>query len=308
MIRSTNWKGGKALELSNAGNTLVMPLDFGPRILRAGPKDGPNLLLEIDNEGVCNTFMPDYRLRGGHRIWHAPEHLTRTYQPDNSPPEVVRGKGGKSLTFTASEPVTGIRKSMTVSVSGKGFRLDHALSNTGVWSVPLAPWTLTMFRKGGLGIVPLPPKGSHADGDLLPSLNLVPWSYTDLSLPCWKFHKGFISLDSGLCPSPQKLGLGGYAGWSAYWFEGELFVKYAKVELGATYPDLGCAFETFSNGEMLELETLGPLTQLAPGASVTHTEHWMFFRDVPRPVDDRIFNREVAVRVRAWLKSLGKST
>ena len=40
------------------------------------------------------------------------------------------------------------------------------------------------------------------------------------------------------------------------------------------HPDLGCSFETFTNADMLELETLGPMTRLAPGESVTHTERW----------------------------------
>ncbi len=46
------------------------------------------------------------------------------------------------------------------------------------------------------------------------------------------------------------------------------------------YPDFGCSFETFTNAEILELETLGPLTRLRPGETVTHTEHWNLHRGV----------------------------
>jgi len=35
-----------------------------------------------------------------------------------------------------------------------------------------------------------------------------------------------------------------------------------------TYPDLGASFETFTNADFLEQETLGPMTKLAPGASL----------------------------------------
>lgn len=45
-------------------------------------------------------------------------------------------------------------------------------------------------------------------------------------------------------------------------------------------------FETFTNKEMLEVETLGPLTKLAPGASVEHVENWYLFADVPAPQND----------------------
>ena len=46
------------------------------------------------------------------------------------------------------------------------------------------------------------------------------------------------------------------------------------------YPDLGCSFETFTNADFLELETLGPLATLEPGASLTHTERWAAHRGV----------------------------
>ena len=42
----------------------------------------------------------------------------------------------------------------------------------------------------------------------------------------------------------------------------------------------GCSFETFTNNEFLEIETLGPMTKLLPGETVEHTEHWALFRDV----------------------------
>ncbi len=53
----------------------------------------------------------------------------------------------------------------------------------------------------------------------------------------------------------------------------------------ARYPDLGCNFETFTNEEMLEVEALGPLVDLGPGASTSHTEHWQLFSEVTRPPD-----------------------
>ncbi len=44
--------------------------------------------------------------------------------------------------------------------------------------------------------------------------------------------------------------------------------------------------ETFTNSDMLELETLGPMTKLEPGACVEHVERWRLFRDAPLPADD----------------------
>ena len=46
------------------------------------------------------------------------------------------------------------------------------------------------------------------------------------------------------------------------------------------YPDFGCSFETFTNNEFLEIETLGPLTRVAPKGSVTHVERWSLHRGI----------------------------
>ncbi len=50
----------------------------------------------------------------------------------------------------------------------------------------------------------------------------------------------------------QKLGLTNYPGWSAYWLAGTVFVKYARVVPGASYPDLGSWYEGITNGAMIE--------------------------------------------------------
>jgi hypothetical protein len=47
-----------------------------------------------------------------------------------------------------------------------------------------------------------------------------------------------------------------------------------------TYPDFGCSFETFTNADFLEIETLGPLTKVAPGAGVTHVERWSLHKGI----------------------------
>ena len=72
-------------------------------------------------------------------------------------------------------------------------------------------------------------------------------------------------------------------GWIAYARGGDLFVKRFRYLPGATYPDFGCTVEVFTRSDMLEVETLGPLVQLASGASVEHVEEWRLFRDVAAP-------------------------
>jgi hypothetical protein len=59
---------------------------------------------------------------------------------------------------------------------------------------------------------------------------------------------------------------------------GEIFLKQAKADPAMTYPDFGCSFETFTNNEFLEMETLGPVTKVPPNGSVTHEEQWSLHR------------------------------
>lgn len=305
MIGSITWKGQKALKFANSSSELVVPTGFGPRIMSGRRKGGENLFLEIPE---AKGGVSDFRLRGGHRLWHAPEHGVRTYQPDNAAPKVVRHKGREAVSFVCeTESKTGIQKAVTIEVLRDAFRITHTLTNHGLWPVELAPWALTMFRAGGIGVVPLLPKGDHSKGDFLPNYSIIPWSYTDLSLPCWKFNPSFIGIDVAKAPHAQKLGISNYPGWSAYWLEGDLFVKYSPVMPGSGYPDLGSAFETFTNGQMIELETLGSLVRLEPGSSVDHVEEWTILSGIQKPDTEKAYVEHLAPRVQAWLEQRGHS-
>ncbi len=60
-----------------------------------------------------------------------------------------------------------------------------------------------------------------------------------------------------------------------------MFVNSLPFLPAAEYPDRGCSFETYTDGQILELESLGPLATLQPGASVEHVERWYLVRGVP---------------------------
>jgi hypothetical protein len=80
---------------------------------------------------------------------------------------------------------------------------------------------------------------------------------------------------------PNKLGIAHREGWIGYLLGEFLFMKRFDWRDGKPYPDGGVNFETFSNEQMLELESLGPLVELAPGRSVAHTETWTLHRGLP---------------------------
>jgi hypothetical protein len=162
----------------------------------------------------------------------------------------------------------------------------HTLTNTGSWDIDLAPWALSVMTTGGTAVVPLPAKGSHPDA-LLPNGNLTLWPYTNLADNRWTLGNEYVLLKqlTGNV-KPQKLGLYVPHGWAAYTAHNLAFIKFFSVAETATYPDKNSTVEVFTNHEMLELETLGPLTQLSAGATVTHTEHWYIAEQVPQPTTD----------------------
>lgn len=305
MITPIDHHGWQAVSLATAKLELVAPLDIGPRIVSLRRPGGRNLLFEIkeQNGGRNET---EFCFRGGHRLWHTPEHPVRTYQSDNAPVQFQeQPKGGGFELTQRVETATGLQKAVRVElVSANTVRVTHTLTNRGLWPIETAAWALTMLRVGGMSVIPLPPKGEHPR-DLLPEFSIVPWSYTDLSLPAWKFFPSFLRVETRKVKTAQKLGLTAYPGWSAYWIDGDFFVKAAPVKRGASYPDRGCAFETYADPKLTELETLSPAGPLAPGKRITHVETWGLLSDVPKPVDEAVYRAQILPVVNRWLKTIG---
>ncbi len=57
-------------------------------------------------------------------------------------------------------------------------------------------------------------------------------------------------------------------------------MKTIGFERGQLYPDRGCNFELYTDPNILEVETLGPLTMLSPGEKTEHVETWNRFGGV----------------------------
>ena len=115
---------------------------------------------------------------------------------------------------------------------------------------------------------------------------LVIWPYTRINDPRLVLRDDFILIraSASLYASlpPLKIGYYNPHGWAAYWLDGVLFRKTFDLHPGAAYPDAGCNTETYCS-DAIELESLGPLGKLAPGASVTFTETWELFPSLDQP-------------------------
>jgi hypothetical protein len=239
------------------------------------------------------TGGDDWRIFGGHRLWHAPEAQPRSYFPDNGPVKIEPLPSAK-LGLRAVQPTegpTGIQKEMDVELLGDGpsaaAKVTHRLRNNSAWPITLAPWALSVMAQGGTAVLPLPPAGDHT-ANLTPSGMLGLWAYTDLSDPRWTIGRRAILLrQDPAAKKPQKIGLFVPDGWAAYVRDGVMFLKtFGPVADCATYPDFGCNAETFTNADMLELESVAPLVNLPPGGVAEHVENWFLVPNVPTPKND----------------------
>ncbi|MDX2153793.1 MAG: hypothetical protein SFV54_23830 [Bryobacteraceae bacterium] len=266
--------------VTNGEVEVVVTSDIGPRIMRYAFVGGRNFFAEF-KDALGKSGEKEWVARGGHRIWIGPEDPVYTYAPDNAPVQVRVTPDGLEATQPV-EPLTGVEKQIVVKMASTGGKVEviHRLTNRGAMPLEFAAWALTMMAPGGVGVTGLPPRGTHPK-DLAPANPLVMWPYTDLSDPRWVFTSKYIVLKQDpAAKSPQKIGHWNPDTWGAYLLGGEAFLKRYKPVEAARHPDFGTSYQTFTNAEMLEIETMGPLVKLAPRKTVEHVEQWSLHRGV----------------------------
>ncbi len=273
----------KNLCLHNDSVELIISLEVGPRILSYRPLTGTNILHNYP-EQMGGTGESEWMNRGGHRLWIAPEDIALTYALDNQPfPYSITGENSITLTTPGADSRK-IRRDISVDLaaSGSGVQLTHTLTNETSLPQSVAPWALSVMAPGGIALLPQPPLGEHPR-DLLPNRAVILWAFSDTTDPRFHLGKHFISLRHDAKRQPFKFGLTHRENWAAYLLGDQLFTKTVAFIEGAAYADFGCNYESFTNQDMLEVETLGPLVTLAPGDSITHLENWNLFGGLQVP-------------------------
>ena len=280
-VEKVEYKGWpNCYRISNGEVELIVTGDVGPRIIRYGFVGGQNLFKEFP-EQIGKTGEKDFQLRGGDRVWKAPEDPVATWAPDNVPVTVQITPTGV-IAREPVEPLTNLQKEIEVSLapSGTSVTVSHRITNRGLFTIEFAPWALTMMAQGGMVVTGFPPRGHHPQ-NLEATNPLTMWAYTNLADPRWKFTRKYLTLRQDPNNSDaQKLGLFNPSTWAAYILNSEVFVKRGTADPAGHYPDFGCSFETFTNNLFLEVETLGPLSKVAPGTTIQLVEHWGLFRNV----------------------------
>jgi len=275
LIKYGGWENN--LKLSNGVIEMVATLDVGPRIIHFSGIGGSNVFKEFPEEiGGCGE--EEWKIRGGHRFWHAPEAVPRTYVLDNSSVSWQKIDDLSVRLIAPAEAENSIQREIGIVMNSNlpEITVIHRITNIGRWPVELSCWALSVMKAGGTALVPLPRTVAHME-DPNPAYHMSAWSYTDMGDPRLSFEKGYLLIDHAKADAPLKLGMSVPDGWAAYINGDSLFVKHFGRHADKSYPDNGCNFETYSEKSFLELESLGPLTLLQPGKSVEHQERWHLY-------------------------------
>ena len=288
---------GKCVNISNGDVEVVVTVDVGPRIIRYGFVGGANEFCEgvKDEKPIGDGKV--WRIKGGHRLWHSPESLPRSYMPDDEPVCWSRIDSGIAVTQKV-EPWVQIKKEMEITLckSCNSVKVVHKLTNKNAWPVELSVWGLSVMAPGGKEVVPHPDR----DTGLLGNRVLALWPYTKMNDHRVYWGDKYIVLDQDPnMKAPFKFGIPNEYGWVAYFNHGNLFIKKYTHKLGAKYPDFGVSYETYTTDFMTEMESLSPLTKLNPDESVCHVEEWDLIKGVDKPSNDE---KEIDSIIKKYIK------
>lgn len=268
---------GKCLSVENETYTLMVPLDYGIRIIHFSLREGCNVFFYDANEAITQSGdafakmgSDGWKLRGGHRLWTSPEAFPRTYAPDDQPITWSKTEAGVLLT-SAPEPWTHLQKQIEIRFVGEEVELIHRVTNVGAWTIETAPWSLNVMAPGGTAVIPQVSR----DTGLLPNRNLILWPYTRMNDERVEWGNDAIVIkQSQDADQAFKIGINHEPGFAACVYPDVTFELRYEHKPEAVYPDGGCSFECYTNEHMMELETLAPLEKLEPGQTVEHKETW----------------------------------
>lgn len=260
----------EVIRLGDVEVTVV--LDAGPRVLGYARRGGPQLFASLPGEVIDQPGGEDFSFVGGHRLWRAPEVPRVTYGSDSYPVAIDRLDHGVRLT--GGPDGEGVAKTISLRQRGAVTVVDHTLLNAGNAPIQCAAWAITQLTPGGVAVLPQPLAPSDPDG-VLPNRLIVLWPYTDPAAPEIALGASELRIHASAATTRSKVGQPNRRGWIAYVLGSEVFVKWSPLHDDAlAYVDFGATIECYRDHRFLELESLSPLTELAPGAALHHREVW----------------------------------
>ena len=118
-----------------------------------------------------------WRIRGGHRLWIAPEDFGKddslSYALDNSEVEHTIEDESTVRVSNLIEKPTKIRREIVVTLekASPKITVEHRITNQGDAPLEVAPWALSVMAAGGYALLSQPPQGTHPQDYLPESLD-----------------------------------------------------------------------------------------------------------------------------------------
>lgn len=277
-MTTIRYAGHDAVQLEAGAVRLVVTTSVGPRVLALLTEDGANAFVEVPGMTLPCPGSDPIHLRGGHRLWAAPEDPRVTYRPDDEPVIVEEVPGGVHLS-TRPDPVAGTSRETSIVVTGaERVSVDYRVVNTSEQPQRLAAWAITMMAPGGRAWLPFL-AGEFDPGGFQAQRNIALWAYARTDDPRFVLTDAAIEVRADVIAEHGvtrsfKIGTSLRRGWLAHWRQGVLFVKRASHDEAGAYADMGASGQIYSHPDFTELETLGPLIHLAPGEAAGHHEEW----------------------------------
>lgn len=266
-IRTTG-QWGKVLWLWDTHAEVGVALKFGIRVVHLSCPGMENLYY-VQPADLSDNFVTDkgWCVRGGHRMWLAPESAD-SYYPDNDPVSYTL-EGNSAVIVQNPEPWLQIRKHLRITFTGDAVRLEHRIENLSDETRTGASWGVNTLDGGGVAEICFGGERGYN-----PKRVVSLWGHTNLHDP--RLHFSTDSLTA------QHIAMDGYLKLGLYSGEGKAILRNKGQQLTVTfdaqplecYMDNGCNFELYLCRRFMELETLGVRTEIRPGESACHTEVW----------------------------------
>ena len=278
VVKAITYSGWKdAVQMSNGTVEVVIVPQIG-RIMRYGLADGPNILWNnpdlLGKITDMNSASKDWLNYGGDKLWPAPQERW------GWPPERALDSGPQTIKILPNHHVlmTGVaveklgvqfRREIALDPTGTGVTLTNTLVNVSTKDVDWGIWEVAQTDDPTETRIALNKTGHFPTGYYVFGADpLAPdaFSLTETQLVMKRSPTRSAKV-GGDAPGGQLEALIG----------GMKFAFSARVEPNALYPDTGCAQEIYTNpdpAKYVELEQLGPLKTLKPGASRPFVTHW----------------------------------
>lgn len=260
---------GKCLFVDNGIIEAGIPLEFGLRIGHFSFCGGKNVFFEQPKDMDTFSTEEGWRIRGGHRLWLAPESDLDDYFPDNHP-IAYRIEEDAILLTQQEDPRLHVVKQFTLTFDGNQLHIKHRITNIGDTPLECALWAISVMAPGGTETIPL----QRRDGGAAHCNRVSTWFYTDLGDPRVTYTRDQIVIRHQPLEQRYKIGIGRPSGPVCYENGGIVFAVDFPVMPEKLYPDGNVSYETFCSRYMVEMETLSPLKTIMPGETAEHPEIW----------------------------------